>query len=247
MVMPNKSHPKSVKKPPSWLRPLVISGIIAPLVSLSVSQLGHVQLSNFSIPLLPSWLITIFVLVLISLLALAGFLIIGWITTNWLVKEKNWEERWAKYAAILAIVSVILSVISIVGFICVVFFSHDALPVLVRISEPQDNTTAGYVMEVNGTSQNVPDDQKLWLLIDSRGLYYPEPGPIQRMSNGDWNGLVYLGERDVITNDTYYISAVLADRSASNGFSETFAKNEHTSSLPQGAKIYDTIAVRRVR
>jgi hypothetical protein len=202
--------------------------------------------NSISIPPSPLWLVNAFVLVSYALLGLVVFLVVSFFANDWITQKRQRKKRWDKVAACFAIVCITLSAVSIGGLIAVIAYPPAPSPI-VEISAPQDNSTVEYVVNVKGASQNVLNDQQLWLLVWSHTQqYWPQP-PLQRSNDGNWSGLVYLGEPNVITNGTYYISAVLADKNANETFNNAFKMNVPIKQIPQGAKEYDTVAVRRIR
>jgi hypothetical protein len=72
-------------------------------------------------------------------------------------------------------------------------------PPSVLITAPTDGSQVSMLTTVQGTAQNIPKDEELWLFIvpSNQASYFPQPGPI-KISGGEWSiGAHFGGVSDV--------------------------------------------------
>ncbi len=122
----------------------------------------------------------------------------------------------------------------------------------VKITHPYDGAYVEIVEMVRGTSQKIPEEEVIWIVIFPHivGSYYPQNDPADVQTNGEWSSLISIGiEEDV--DKEFDILAVLADKNAQYTFNAYLgeAKGKETwpglQKLPEGASIYDRITVTR--
>jgi hypothetical protein len=132
-------------------------------------------------------------------------------------------------------------------------FSGDAIEV--RITKPPNGATVSKIIEVGGTSKGI-SAERLWICVYPPGVsrYYPPDKrdfPISMASNGSWSTKVVIG-RDVYTGSEFKLCAVVVDEKANRKIIEYLDKCKANKSwpglkqLPEGAEIYDKIAVTRI-
>jgi hypothetical protein len=124
--------------------------------------------------------------------------------------------------------------------------------VSVEINSPTNGSTQSYSATVTGTSKNVPNSDKIWLVvyIPKVNRYYPMPGPAAMDSTGNWYSFATLGgENDI--GDQFDIIAVVANATAEDGIvnynlnSMKVNNFEGITSLPTGAVEYSRVQVIR--
>jgi len=118
----------------------------------------------------------------------------------------------------------------------------------VGITYPTNNSMVNLLEYVNGTSQNIPSDQKLWIVVYDGGLYYPMVDAVTPV-NGKWSYNTPIGTASHI-NTTFTILTVLVNNSAQNTFknwTEVFdtPKHEDMGELPSGTTVCDKVTVTR--
>ena len=132
-------------------------------------------------------------------------------------------------------------------------YSADAIEV--RIIKPPNGATVSKIIEVGGTSKGI-SAERLWICVYPPGVsrYYPQDKrdfPITMAVNGSWSTKVVLG-RDEYTGSEFKLCAVVVDKMASNKIIEYLDKCKAKKSwlglkqLPDGAEIYDKIAVTKI-
>lgn len=189
----------------------------------------------------------------ITVIIVAVISIIGTAITNWIRKHppKFWisPEAWTKIAAITMVACLLILVI--VAGIVLVDFIGPQKPV-VRITYPSDGATVEIREMIKGTSQNIPKEQVIWIVVYPQviGRYYPQNDPADVQANGDWSSLAFIGiEEDV--GKKFDTIAVLADKKAQDAFNDYLvqAKDKKTwpglGKLPNGAMIHDRITATR--
>ena len=131
-----------------------------------------------------------------------------------------------------------------------------ATAVEVRISSPPDGATVSKIIEIGGTSNGILISQSLWICVYPPGVqrYYPQDKrdfPIVMGKNGDWSTRVVL-DRDIYTGSEFKLCAVVANEASNKKILEYLNKSKANKSwsglrqLPDGALIYDKIAVTRI-
>jgi hypothetical protein len=120
----------------------------------------------------------------------------------------------------------------------------------INITHPSDSSIVHMQDNVTGTVRNIPEGQKLWILVyphNTNKYYLQGEAYIQ---NEKWERLVQLGtDKDIGTK--YDIIAVLADKKAQDVFN-SYLKNGASrkwpgiDEIPVGTKTYDNIMVTRL-
>ena len=125
-------------------------------------------------------------------------------------------------------------------------------PPEIEITYPHDNDTVEISETVEGTSQNIPEGQVIWIVVYPHPVdrYYPYNDPADIQVNGEWASLVVIGvEEDA--GMKFDIIAVLADESAQDTFDAYLKQAEATNNwsgldaIPSGAVIYGRVTVTR--
>jgi PGF-pre-PGF domain-containing protein len=122
----------------------------------------------------------------------------------------------------------------------------------INITHPFDNSIVLMKEKVTGTSQNIPNGQKLWILVYPHNAYkyYPQHGSVAIENNGDWSIDIEIGTQ-VNVGEKFDIIAVLANQSAQNEFINYINTGINTKqwpgmpSIPNGAVEYAKVTVTR--
>ena len=159
------------------------------------------------------------------------------------------RETWTKLAAITMVICLFsLVFVSIIVILDVVGPKES----VVRITYPSDGATVEIREIVRGTSQNIPKEQAIWVVIYPHEVnrYYPQDYPADIQANGYWSSLAFFGsEKD--TGKKFDVVVVLANKDAQDTFNAYLKKGKEEKSwpglerLPEGAVIYDRITVTR--
>lgn len=125
----------------------------------------------------------------------------------------------------------------------------------VEITYPVDGDTVSMTEDLEGTSEDVPEDAELWIMVYPKGVnrYFPQDKqnlPVIMMANGDWTAQAIIG---CPTDDglEFKLFAVLADESANAEVVEFLVDCDKNGSwpglpqLPDGTEIYDYVTVIR--
>lgn len=106
--------------------------------------------------------------------------------------------------------------------------------------------------EVKGTSQNIPSEKNIWVVIfiPKVGRYYPQNNPIELQPNGNWASPTTFG---VAGNKglKFDVLAVTVDKDARASFDEYLRRAKDRNDypgweqLPKGTTIYDRVTVIR--
>ena len=87
----------------------------------------------------------------------------------------------------------------------------------VTITFPSNNSEVEHVVFVEGTSQKIPSDQEICVIVYEpffeNGNYFPMPKGVTVDQNGDWVAETTIGE-DANIGEDFHIIAVLADQNA---------------------------------
>jgi hypothetical protein len=97
---------------------------------------------------------------------------------------------------------------------------------------------------VSGTSQHIPDDCKLWIVVRWDSLYFPMVDGVQTRSDGTWMYNTSIGQKDD-AGKVFEIIAVLADGSAQAKVEEWYKSSSDLYHLPSGMTQYSTVTVTR--
>ena len=122
----------------------------------------------------------------------------------------------------------------------------------VKITQPAEGTKVEQTEMVKGTSQRIPSEQVIWVVVfvHKVGRYYPQNNPADVQPSGDWASVTYIGvQADVGLK--FDLIAVLADKEAQSAFNKYLVdardKNNYIGlqQLPNGATIYDRVSTTR--
>jgi hypothetical protein len=122
----------------------------------------------------------------------------------------------------------------------------------VKITYPSNTAAVNIQETVTGTARNVPEGQKLWILVypPAANKFYPQSQNVNIVSE-EWSTPIGIGTKDNV-GEIFDIVAVLADQKAQEeltNYINTGVKNNSWSgmdSIPDGALVYDKITVTRV-
>lgn len=122
----------------------------------------------------------------------------------------------------------------------------------VKITYPNDGNVVEIKETIRGTSQRVPNEHKIWVVIYPHGVYryYPQSDSAKVQEDGEWSSSSYIGVEEDIGRE-FDIIAMLLDKKAQDTFNDylTQAEKEKTypglEKLPEGSTIYDRITVTR--
>lgn len=170
--------------------------------------------------------------------------------------------RWKKLAIVLpAIASIVVALIAaMLSYFLPRFQSganaNMAAPAVtcserVQITAPVDLLRIGMQVMVEGSFQDLPKDQKIWVLVYPSGIgrYYPQNEAREKPDN-TWLAPASIGV-DKDSGKEFYIFAVLADRRAQEVLNQYMrqARNENDSpgmaELPRGTEICQHVKVTR--
>jgi hypothetical protein len=121
-----------------------------------------------------------------------------------------------------------------------------------KITYPAAGAEVSMREEVEGTYENLPDGQVVWVVVYSHasGRYYPQNDPAELQRNGRWTSLVYFGvEAD--RRQTFDALAVLADAKGQASIRSYLAEARDRNDWPgldrwpQGVILYDRVKVAR--
>ena len=193
------------------------------------------------------------VTILAAVISAVGSIIVAIIQTR-----KNRRERMSGGIPVkknkLRFLVVIFSsfAIFLLGFFLGSLFGDINEPTQVGITYPLNQTSCQITETVQGTSNKLPLDTRIWIIIkpQENDLYYPQNKPAETDVNGNWSSVVSIGLQGDV-GEKFEIIAVLADESAQNSFSAYIANGRENNSfegmqqLPDGVQIYDQILVTR--
>ena len=122
----------------------------------------------------------------------------------------------------------------------------------VKITYPTEGSRVDQTETVKGTSQEIPNDSVIWIVVLSKKVsrYYPQNYPADLQANeGNWSSLVYIGNE----NDSgaeFDIIAVVADDETQNAFYEYLNDAAEKSDWPGLERLpekteYDRVTVTR--
>ncbi len=143
----------------------------------------------------------------------------------------------------------------IIAFVVFVAFSvwiytHPAATA--KISYPLNMSEIEWDLTINGMSQNVSNNQRLWivLFIPLVQRYYPQQGPVAINETGNWEAHAFVGQ-PAQAGLKVDILVIIAHAKTSEKINETFErwvrKNDFKGcgQLPKGVTIADRISVIR--
>ncbi len=164
-------------------------------------------------------------------------------------KKSGKLKKDSSITKLLLIVSLIVFAISIV---LVVLSFNGPTSALVQLTYPHNGDGVDLVFSVEGTSQNVPENQAIWVIVYPHevGLYYPMADCAVTHANGAWTSVAYLGEEND-TGKQFDIFAVVANQTAQDELNAYATICKITGSysgmgaLPVGTVVYDKVTVIR--
>ena len=120
----------------------------------------------------------------------------------------------------------------------------------VTISFPSVDDEVGHEVLVQGTSQNIPSDLKIWVIVDEPFAdppyrYYIQTRGVTKHQNGDWTAVITIGGQED-DGENFYIIAVLANEDAQKEIDEYVEGGEPyegRASIPDGTIEYDRVLV----
>lgn len=121
-----------------------------------------------------------------------------------------------------------------------------------KITQPAEGDKVEQVEVVKGTSQNIPKDQDIWVVVFVQKVnrYYPQNNPVDIQANGNWASSTSFG----IPKDKglkFDALAVTVNKDARAAFDEYLKrardKNDYPGweQLPKGTTTYDRLTVIR--
>ena len=191
--------------------------------------------------------------IIIQLISTVGTAIIAPIIIYFLRKQppktpQPIKQPWKKAATIGLVILLVIN-LALFGIILV---SYTA-PVEVTMTYPSTDSHVGVTEILQGTSQNVPDEKAIWILVFIPQLdrYYPMLNTPLVQSNGDWTCFTTIGGPN--DNGTFGIILVLANKPAQdalNNYNKDSAENSFypgilTNDLPAGLTTYQRVNVTR--
>ena len=184
--------------------------------------------------------------IIVAVISVIGAAIADWI-------RKHPPKISPKILTKLAAITMVICLFSLV-FVSIIVILDVVGPKesVVRITYPSDGATVEIREIVRGTSQNIPKEQAIWVVIYPHEVnrYYPQDYPADIQANGYWSSLAFFGsEKD--TGKKFDVVVVLANKDAQDTFNAYLKKGKEEKSwpglerLPEGAVIYDRITVTR--
>jgi len=120
----------------------------------------------------------------------------------------------------------------------------------IKITYPSNASFVNIKETVIGTAGNIPEGQKLWILIYplAANKFYPQHWSVN-VINGNWSIPVELGTK-YNAGETFKIIAVLADQESNKELTNYINTGNSTgwpgmSSIPVGAQVVDEVTVTR--
>jgi len=117
----------------------------------------------------------------------------------------------------------------------------------VEIIYPIDNTPVENKIMIKGTSQNIAEEESIWIVVYPQGdRYYPLDKPADIDVNGNWSSFATLG---IKKDAKYYLIAVVADKTVQAEFNTYIKRVKETDTYPgierlsKSAKIHHRITV----
>jgi hypothetical protein len=171
--------------------------------------------------------------------------------------KKN-ARRWYKNPAIIAPIIGIIGIIigamieTIIGPIVVPYlqgklFTPTPIP-SIEISYPPPCGMVEIKETVRGTSQNIPEEQVIWVVIYPYEVsrYYPAACPADVQLNGEWSSSVSIGTEAEV-GEMFDIIAVLADKKAIDAFNDYLEECKEKESWPGLERLHeDTVICDRI-
>jgi hypothetical protein len=124
----------------------------------------------------------------------------------------------------------------------------------IDITDPAPHAVVGLELVVAGTSQRLPANHTVWVLVYSvaSGRYYPQNGSALVLPDGDWGARVFVGVQQDAGAE-FDLVAVLADAGAQQAFGDYHRRSTAAGAwdgltpeeLPPGAVQHDRVPVRR--
>src|SRR5207247_5996448 len=103
----------------------------------------------------------------------------------------------------------------------------------VEITQPTEGTKVEQTEMVKGTSQRIPSEQVIWVVVfvHKVGRYYPQNNPADVQASGDWASVTYIGvAADVGLK--FVLIAVLADKEVTSAFNKYLVKARDKHDYP---------------
>jgi hypothetical protein len=114
----------------------------------------------------------------------------------------------------------------------------------VTITFPLNNSNVGRNSTIEGTSNDIPDGEVIWVIVyvPKVKLYYPMLVPAILQPNGSWSSFAtFGGPKDI--DEKFEIVAVLANQNAQNEINTNDAYPEGISSIPVGTVEHHRVIV----
>ena len=128
-----------------------------------------------------------------------------------------------------------------------------AIPeIVIDMIEPFEGAKVEHIQMVKGTSDHLPADSVIWVVIyiPSTDRYYPHKSSAQMEVGGKWASSTYIGQPNEVGLKVDLV-VVLANQEAQKEFeayiamSEANENHEGLAQLPSGAIIYERINFER--
>jgi hypothetical protein len=127
-------------------------------------------------------------------------------------------------------------------------------PATVTITAPQNNGAVQWQSFVEGTSQNIPQGNSIWIIVIPLNVtrYYPQSAPVDVSANGEWSTKAYFGETSQTdVGAQFKVSAIIVNSEAKKeiqNYLDVCSKGScpGMTSLPDGAQIQDSVIVTKV-
>ena len=121
------------------------------------------------------------------------------------------------------------------------------------IYEPTDGARVPQKTAVEGGYSDAEAKSDLWLVVQpvESPYYHPQPGPIPKDKNGQWRGVIYVGEPGKNSGEEFLVFLVTTNPASSHIITEYLResadKNEWLGlqTMPEGATSIDSVKVVR--
>jgi hypothetical protein len=85
--------------------------------------------------------------------------------------------------------------------------------------------------ELTGRASNIPENHKLWAIVQFENDYFPQTGPIGFSSNGEWHTTVFVGNK-TDSGKTFVIHVGMTGPDGTAQFTDYLRKGRETGSNP---------------
>lgn len=118
----------------------------------------------------------------------------------------------------------------------------------IEINYPNNNSFVTINETVRGTSENIPINKSIWIVIItlSPERYFPNHTPVQKNENGEWSSEITIGS-SADDGKEFYIATYMLDSIAVKELKNNFNRIDFDGleRMPNNAVLYNKIIVKR--